>query len=55
MCLDSRCNGTREAVPFYKKSLELGLSGEERQGAYLGLGSTYRTLGMYDHSKIVQR
>jgi tetratricopeptide (TPR) repeat protein len=43
----------KDAVPFYKKSLELGLLGEERQGALLGLGSTYRTLGMYDHSKLV--
>nr|WP_199620775.1 tetratricopeptide repeat protein [Paenibacillus alkalitolerans] len=41
----------REAVPFYVKSLELGLTGEERQGALLGLGSTYRTLGMYEQSK----
>ncbi|GGH26864.1 tetratricopeptide repeat protein [Paenibacillus segetis] len=40
----------REAVPFYIKSLELGLQGEERQGAFLGLGSTYRTLGLYEES-----
>jgi tetratricopeptide (TPR) repeat protein len=43
----------REAVFYYKKSLELGLLGEERQGALLGLGSTYRTLGLYDESKHV--
>ncbi|SCW76926.1 Tetratrico peptide repeat-containing protein [Paenibacillus tianmuensis] len=43
----------REALPYYKKSLELGLSDEERQGAYLGLGSTYRTLGMYDDAKLI--
>ncbi|WP_397376202.1 tetratricopeptide repeat protein [Paenibacillus sp. sptzw28] len=43
----------REAVPFYLKSIELGLAGEERQGALLGLGSTYRTLGMYEESKKV--
>ena len=41
----------REAVPFYQKALELGLQGEERQGALLGLGSTYRTLGMYQQSE----
>jgi tetratricopeptide (TPR) repeat protein len=41
----------REAVPFYTKSLELGLIGEDRQGALLGLGSTYRTLGMYEEAK----
>ncbi|WP_179223733.1 tetratricopeptide repeat protein [Paenibacillus tyrfis] len=28
-----------EAVAYYKKSLELGLKEEERQGAFLGLGS----------------
>lgn len=43
----------KEAVPFYKKSLELGLTGEERRGALLGLGSTYRTLGMYEQSKAI--
>lgn len=43
----------REAVPYYKKSLELGLQEEERQGALLGLGSTYRTLGKYDNAKAV--
>ena len=43
----------RDAVPFYKKSLELGLSDEEKQGALLGLGSTYRTLGLYDEAKTV--
>ncbi|TVX96298.1 tetratricopeptide repeat protein [Cohnella terricola] len=43
----------REAVPYYKKSLELGLQGEERQGALLGLGSTFRTLGMYEEAKLI--
>ena len=43
----------REAIPFYQRSLELGLQGEERQGALLGLGSTYRTLGMYEQSKAI--
>lgn len=43
----------REAIPYYQKSLELGLQGEERQGALLGLGSTYRTLGMYEQSKAI--
>ncbi|MBQ4898781.1 tetratricopeptide repeat protein [Paenibacillus sp. Marseille-P2973] len=42
-----------EAVPYYRKSLELGLRGEERQGALLGLGSTYRTLGMYEEAKTI--
>jgi len=43
----------REAIPYYLKSLELGLQGEERQGAFLGLGSTYRTIGMYEQSKAI--
>lgn len=43
----------REAVPYYKKALELGLPGEERQGALLGLGSTYRTLGMYEEAQSI--
>lgn len=40
-----------EAVPFYLKSLELGLSGNSRRDAYLGLASTYRCLGNYPKSK----
>jgi tetratricopeptide (TPR) repeat protein len=41
-----------EAVPFYEKALAGAEAGElapaDRQGALLGLGSTYRTLGRYD-------
>lgn len=43
----------REAVPFYEKSLALGLPSEQRVGALLGLGSTYRTLGEYENSKVI--
>ncbi|QHT61320.1 tetratricopeptide repeat protein [Paenibacillus lycopersici] len=43
----------REAIPYYKRSLELELQDEERQGAYLGLGSTFRTLGMYDEAQLI--
>lgn len=39
-----------EAVPFYEKALEKGLSGEDKEGAMLGLGSTYRCLGRYQDS-----
>ncbi|WP_329109114.1 tetratricopeptide repeat protein [Micromonospora sp. NBC_01699] len=40
-----------EAVPFYERALGgTGLSAEDRHGAYLGLGSTYRVLGRYDES-----
>ncbi|WP_053070394.1 tetratricopeptide repeat protein [Alkalihalobacillus pseudalcaliphilus] len=43
----------REAVPYYEKALELGLEKSDEQGAYLGLGSTYRVLGQYQDSKRV--
>ena len=36
-----------ESVPFYERALALGLTGEERSGALLGLGSSYRALGRY--------
>ncbi|MGW3163168.1 tetratricopeptide repeat protein [Streptomyces sp. NPDC001142] len=40
-----------EAVPFYELSLRgTGLSEEDRRGALLGLGSTYRVLGRYDRA-----
>ncbi|GGL94432.1 hypothetical protein GCM10010129_42980 [Streptomyces fumigatiscleroticus] len=37
-----------DAVPYYERSLGLpGLSGQDRRGALLGLGSTYRVLGRH--------
>jgi tetratricopeptide (TPR) repeat protein len=42
-----------KAVPYYEQAIELGLSPEELEGALLGLGSTYRTLGEYEQSKKV--
>lgn len=39
-----------EAVPFYETAISKGLSGEDRKGAMLGLGSTYRCLGEYQKS-----
>lgn len=41
------------AVPYYEKAIELGLPDQELEGAMLGLGSTYRTLGEYEKSKSV--
>lgn len=38
----------KEAVPYYEKAIELGLNKEDLIGAYLGLGSTYRTIGEYE-------
>ncbi|MEU1619255.1 tetratricopeptide repeat protein [Streptomyces sp. NPDC005722] len=40
-----------EAVPFYEQALRgTGLSEDDRRGALLGLGSTYRILGRYDEA-----
>ncbi|WP_054705427.1 tetratricopeptide repeat protein [Bacillus sp. JCM 19041] len=39
-----------KAAPHYEQAIQLGLSGKELEGAYVGLGSTYRTLGQYDQS-----
>lgn len=39
-----------DAVPYYEKAIENGLSGDDLRGALLGLGSTYRCLGEYDKS-----
>ncbi len=40
-----------QAVPYYEKAIQLGLSSEELEDALLGLGSTYRALGEYEKSK----
>ena len=42
-----------EAVPYYEKALQLGLNDDDALGAFIGLGSTYRTLGSYKKSEIV--
>ncbi|MBU5313843.1 tetratricopeptide repeat protein [Tissierella carlieri] len=41
------------AVPYYEKAILIGLDDEDLQSAFLGLGSTYRTLGQYEKSKQV--
>ena len=40
-----------EAIPYYLKAIENGLSSENLEGAYLGLGSTYRSIGEYKKSE----
>ncbi len=42
-----------KAVPYYEKAIQQGLSGTDLEGAILGLGSTYRTLGEYEKSEKV--
>ncbi|MET9652795.1 tetratricopeptide repeat protein [Streptomyces sp. NPDC006460] len=41
-----------EAVPFYETALgaAAALAEEDRRGAFLGLGSTYRVLGRYEEA-----
>ncbi|WP_306335758.1 tetratricopeptide repeat protein [Streptomyces sp. KL118A] len=40
-----------EAVPYYERALDgSGLSDDDRRGALLGLGSTYRILGRYEEA-----
>ncbi|WJH33497.1 tetratricopeptide repeat protein [Paenibacillus sp. CC-CFT747] len=41
----------REAIPFYVRALEQGLSGPDLVRALLGLGSTYRYLGHYQEAE----
>lgn len=43
----------KEAVKYYENAISLGLEGEDLQGAILGLGSTYRTIGEYKKSKAI--
>ncbi|AZN42020.1 tetratricopeptide repeat protein [Paenibacillus albus] len=38
----------KDAIPYYVKALELGLSGADRERCLMGLGSTYRYWGLYD-------
>ena len=40
-----------KAVAYYERAIGLGIAGKELEGALLGLGSTYRTLGAYQKSK----
>ena len=40
-----------DAIPYYHAAIENDLPGTDLRAAYLGLGSTYRTLGQYDESK----
>ena len=41
----------REAIPFYEKAVQEGLSGDELKGALLGMGSTYRCIGEYQKAE----
>ena len=40
----------KEAIPFYEKAVQRGLSSDDLKNALLGLGSTYRCIGEYQKS-----
>ncbi|OXL85726.1 hypothetical protein BCV73_23615 [Paenibacillus sp. SSG-1] len=40
----------KEAIPYYERALQLGLSGNDLERCLLGLGSTYRYWGQYEKS-----
>jgi tetratricopeptide (TPR) repeat protein len=44
-----------QAVPYYERAIELGLTDPDLEEAYLGLGSTYRALGNYQKAEEVLR
>ncbi len=41
----------REAIPFYIQAIEQELSGPDLEGAFLGLGSSYRVIGAYQSAE----
>lgn len=51
-CVHDYLGLEREAIPFYLNAIQNGLSGNQLRSAYLGLGSTYRSLGMFKESKL---
>jgi len=46
-CVHDFLGDEAAAVPYYVAAIAAGLPDEALRGAYLGLGSTYRTLGRY--------
>lgn len=50
-CVHDKLGLEAEAVPFYLAALAGSLPDDKLRRAYLGLGSTYRTLGRYVESE----
>lgn len=48
-CLDV-LEREKEAMGYYEKAIETGINNKDLIGVYLGLGSTYRTIGEYEKS-----
>ena len=44
-----------EAIPFYTRAIDQGLSGPDLERCLLGLGSTYRALGEYRQAETTLR
>ncbi|MBS2003104.1 MAG: tetratricopeptide repeat protein [Cyanobacteria bacterium SZAS LIN-5] len=50
-CVHDGLGLEKEALPYYQEAFKLGgLSNEDLEGAYVGLGSTYRVLGYFAKS-----
>ncbi|GLX71282.1 tetratricopeptide repeat protein [Paenibacillus glycanilyticus] len=45
----------KEAISYYERALDLGLSGSDLERCLMGLGSTYRYWGFYDKAVAVLR
>ena len=54
-CVHDYLGREAQAIPFYRTAITLGLAPEQLRSAYLGLGSTYRTLGQYQLAEQVLR
>lgn len=50
-CVHDFLGREMEAVPFYEAALAGDLAPEHRRSAYLGLGSTFRALGLYERAE----
>ena len=50
-CVYDYIGQEKEAIPYYLAAIENDLPEPDLRSAYLGLGSTYRTLGQYAESK----
>lgn len=42
-----------QAIPYYEKALEAGLSEPQRKTAYTNLGSSYRCIGEYEQAEAI--
>jgi tetratricopeptide (TPR) repeat protein len=50
-CLNDFLGHEHDAVPYYVAALAGKLSTPDRLGAFLGLGSTFRTIGQYQRAE----